>query len=338
MQIKVQHRRENQLFSTIQDKNMIYRILLSALLAVVSISVHAQNPGDPVWGVYASGIGEIINPNIDPCDITYKVAAMDNKRILQNLSAGTMVMIDDGLTWNEAGVVSRWSGQYFEDQPDGQFKTRPCRLETTLEDPPLIVRRNRPNMGRPGGNPPNIGPDISGTWVFGDGGESWTFTAIGGNRYEAQENGYGNAFGTATVNGNSLHIDFECPNRKCKGTYGGKISQDGRSINATRSDGRRFTFTRGNPPNIGLDISGTWVFGDGGESWTFTAIGGNRYEAQENGYGNAFGTATVNGNSLHIDFECPNRKCKGTYGGKISQDGRSINATRSDGRRFTFTR
>ena len=50
MQIKVQHRRENQLFSTIQDKNMIYRILLSALLAVVSISVHAQNPGDPCLG------------------------------------------------------------------------------------------------------------------------------------------------------------------------------------------------------------------------------------------------------------------------------------------------
>ena len=169
---------------------------------------------------------------------------MDNKRILQNLSAGTMVMINDSLTWNQAGVVSRWSGQYFEDQPDGQFKTRPCRPETTLEtrpgpggDPP----NTRPD---PGGDPPNIDPDISGTWVFGDGGETWTFTAIGGNRYKAQENGYGNAFGTATVNGNSLHIDFECPNLICKGTFSGKISQDGRSINATRSDGRRFTFTR----------------------------------------------------------------------------------------------
>jgi len=144
---------------------MFYRILISVLLVSLSVSAYARNPGDPIWGVYASGIGEVINPSIDPCNITYKVAAMDNKRILKNIAVGTMVPIAEGLTWSEAGVVSRWSGQYFEDQPDGVFKTRPCRAETTLRTPPPIVRRNRPNAGGLGGgknNPSNIGHDIIG--------------------------------------------------------------------------------------------------------------------------------------------------------------------------------
>ena len=101
-----------------------------------------------------------------------------------------------------------------------------------------IASHCRPTYSR------NSSTDISGTWVFGGGGETWTFTPIGRDRYDARESGYGNAFGTATVNGNALYIEFECPNKRCKGHYNGTISGSSNTINATRSDGARFTFRR----------------------------------------------------------------------------------------------
>lgn len=92
------------------------------------------------------------------------------------------------------------------------------------------------------------------------------------------------------------------------------------------------------PDTSNKSIAGTWVFGEDGATWTFTAIGDNQYHAQESGYGNAFGTAIVNGDSLYIEFECPKGICKGYYYGTISADGNTIEASRSDGVKFTFRR
>jgi len=57
--------------------------------------------------------------------------------------------------------------------------------------------------------PPSSGPvNIAGTWQHGARGETWTFTALDSNRYEAREKGFGNAVGVATVIGNRFRIDF----------------------------------------------------------------------------------------------------------------------------------
>ncbi len=90
-------------------------------------------------------------------------------------------------------------------------------------------------------------------------------------------------------------------------------------------------------PSTEVDISGTWVFGPGGETWTFTPLGGNRYESQEKGFGNAFGTAEVRGRDFRLDFTYSGGN--GYYIGTISDDGNTIQTTRYyDGARFTFKR
>ncbi|MEO0439155.1 MAG: hypothetical protein AAF098_19935 [Pseudomonadota bacterium] len=86
--------------------------------------------------------------------------------------------------------------------------------------------------------------DISGSWLFGENNETWTFTKLGDGTYSAQESGYGNASGTATVKSSRLHIKFRCPNGRCWGTYDGQIADDGETIDATRSDGKSFVFKR----------------------------------------------------------------------------------------------
>jgi hypothetical protein len=56
----------------------------------------------------------------------------------------------------------------------------------------------------------------------------------------------------------------------------------------------------------GCDISGSWRHStaDVGQAvWTFTSIGGNRYDAQEIGLGNATGRAVLDGNRLRIDWK-----------------------------------
>lgn len=62
-----------------------------------------------------------------------------------------------------------------------------------------------------------------------------------------------------------------------------------------------------------FDITGTWEdTGNYGSSrWRFTALGGNRYHAQQTGFGNATGTAVVTGTRLRIDWTC----CGGAYAG-----------------------
>lgn len=86
-----------------------------------------------------------------------------------------------------------------------------------------------------------------------------------------------------------------------------------------------------------FDLSGTWVFGSGGQTWTFTPLGNNRYRARETGYGNATGTAEVKGRKLRLDFTYSGGS--GHFEGTISADGTSIQTTRyPDKARFTFRR
>ncbi|MDP1732421.1 MAG: LCCL domain-containing protein [Devosia sp.] len=56
----------------------------------------------------------------------------------------------------------------------------------------------------------------------------------------------------------------------------------------------------GAPPEI--DVSGVWREGNIGQTWTFTPRGDGLYDAVENGYGNARGTARVSGRTITVDF------------------------------------
>ena len=53
------------------------------------------------------------------------------------------------------------------------------------------------------------------------------------------------------------------------------------------------------------DLSGAWknTRPDGTSTWVFTSLGGDRYSAQEQGLGNAVGTAMVSGSEIRLDFK-----------------------------------
>ena len=53
------------------------------------------------------------------------------------------------------------------------------------------------------------------------------------------------------------------------------------------------------------DVSGRWthtVYPIGTSVWTYTPLGGNQYSVQEQGFGNAWGTAVVNGFAIHVEW------------------------------------
>ncbi len=122
---------------------------------------------------------------------------------------------------------------------------------TSVAPPPPTTVGPPPGPAEPGSQPgrdatgdaaPGAG-DLEGRWVFGPNGESWTLTRIDLNRYQAQESGFANASGFATVNGADFRLDFTFPGGS--GYYLGKIGSDGRRIETTRyHDGARFTFVR----------------------------------------------------------------------------------------------
>lgn len=68
------------------------------------------------------------------------------------------------------------------------------------------------------------------------------------------------------------------------------------------------------PPPAQCDIGGQWRMNTqnvGQSTWTFSPLGGNRYSGQETGLGNASGTASVNGNSLRLEWRT------GSYSGVV---------------------
>jgi len=189
--------------------------------------------------------------------------------------------------------------------------------------------------------------DLSGTWEFGSAGQSWTFSSLGNNRYNAVEKGYGNARGTATVNGNSFRLDFTYSGGS--GYFEGTIAPDGMTIQTIRHfDGAGFTFRRlrksgdsaikpqeTSKPAPGSDMSGKWKFGPKGEYWMLTRLPDGRYRAQEYGFGSASGTATFTGRDFRLDFTFGGGS--GYFVGVVDADRRTIKAVRHhDMVDFTF--
>lgn len=107
----------------------IKNLFLIALVVLLENAVVAQDPSAPIWGCYASGVGEKLAPGMDPCQITYTVGLTTDPVILANLQNGLMGPVLVNVTMNEASAAMRLHGQYFEDQPDGVYKLRPCRVE-----------------------------------------------------------------------------------------------------------------------------------------------------------------------------------------------------------------
>ena len=82
-----------------------------------------------------------------------------------------------------------------------------------------------------------------------------------------------------------------------------------------------------------VNIAGTWQFGARGETWTFTALGGDRYKAVARGSGNADGIANVIGNRVRIDYTWQDGgKHRGYYQLTVEPGGRKASGRFSDDR------
>ncbi len=114
-------------------------ILRSALLLIILIVTATFVKGQQydkkarIWGVYASGVGGKLKRGMNPCWVTYTVAAMSNPRIRANVKYGTMGIVGRRLTWAEANARKRRFSRYFGDAPDGIYKLRSCEV------PPISV-------------------------------------------------------------------------------------------------------------------------------------------------------------------------------------------------------
>lgn len=132
----------------------IKNLFLIALVVLLESTVLAQDPYAPIWGCFASGVGERLAPGMDPCQITYTVALMTDPAIQVNLQNGLMGAVLANVTWHEASAALRLFGHYFEDQPDGIYKLRPCREE---------VQDDARSSSLSGGGILNL-PNVAGSW------------------------------------------------------------------------------------------------------------------------------------------------------------------------------
>ena len=98
------------------------------LLLMSSLVTRAQDPNAPIWGIYASGVGEKLTTCMDPCWVTYTVGLTTDANIVANISYGTMGAIATNITWREATALQRLYGRYYEDEPDGIYKCTPCEV------------------------------------------------------------------------------------------------------------------------------------------------------------------------------------------------------------------
>jgi hypothetical protein len=251
---------------------------------------------------------------------------------------GRVAWIDDGRpTYINVfqGTISgtTLTGEWI-DVPGGQLQnTGRLTLRIESNSRMVVVDSSSPTFGAAvitRGGTSGGGCDISGTWrvkVRADWPETesvWTFTSLGGGRYSGTEKGMGNATGTATVNGDILHLDWLSVRR----LFGEDVREEGymewRLDAACRlGEGTWRSNTKNQSANSQIqrvqtcDISGPWrnkidANWEATESiWTFTSIGGNRYGAREQGMGNATGTAVLVGDSLHLDYEGPTRRLFG---------------------------
>ena len=131
-------------------------LILTTIAICLNNGLIAQpSPLDPVWGVYASGVGERLRPGMNPCWITYTVGLVDDPRIQNNVASGNMGVIMLGINWYQATEAQRRFSRYFNDQPDGIFKLTPCETTTTT---------TQTQTSQTGGGILNL-PNVSGTWI-----------------------------------------------------------------------------------------------------------------------------------------------------------------------------
>lgn len=97
---------------------------LAAATAPVAAPARGQNPGDAVWGAYASGVGYPVNSEalleraahegIDPrCLMTVTVAWMEHPRIVLNVSLGLLNPLVEGVTFEAAQGALYANSPYF---------------------------------------------------------------------------------------------------------------------------------------------------------------------------------------------------------------------------------
>ena len=87
----------------------IFLIFLIANLALYTVA--QQSPSDPVWGLFASGVGEPLKRGMDPCWITYTVGLMSDPKIQINVSNGLMGTLMANVNWYDATAGQRRFGR-----------------------------------------------------------------------------------------------------------------------------------------------------------------------------------------------------------------------------------
>jgi hypothetical protein len=152
-------------------------LFLITLVVGLNNDVVAQDPSAPVWGLYASGVGERLRPGMDPCWITYTVGLVSDPQIQINLVNGLMGVILTGISWYDATAAQRLYSRYFEDRPDGIYKLTPCEVSL---------------------------PNVTGSW-FSPGRGRMNLTQTG-NKITGSANGInpGDHFGQGHRNGGSI--------------------------------------------------------------------------------------------------------------------------------------
>lgn len=107
-------------------KKLLISVILTSLFS--SAICFSQDPSAPIWGIYASGVGERLSTCMDPCWVTYTVALTTDPNVVANLEYGTMGAISTNITWREATALQRRYGRYYDDEPDGIYKCTPCEV------------------------------------------------------------------------------------------------------------------------------------------------------------------------------------------------------------------
>ena len=177
-------------------KKHLKKLLIIGLLLVFYQGT-AQDPNAPIWGVYASGVGEPLKVGMDPCQVTYTVALMSDPNIVANLGYGTMGAVGTSLSCGEASALRRSFGRYFEDQPDGTYKLTPCELPPfsasgtfNTQYGPIILR--------------NSGGSITGTYYEGKATVSGSLRGLVFTGTWVQTNGSGDFVFTFSSDGSSF--------------------------------------------------------------------------------------------------------------------------------------
>ncbi len=159
--------------------------------------------------------------------------------------------------------------------------------------------------------------------------------------------------GTGKVDGRQVAIEYRFDKQSAGDRGTGRMTLTA-TPDANRLEGverssagaeRPVAFQRSQVPTpaaAAADIAGTWRHQHGpnreawrGETWTFTALGGGRYRAQEKGYGNASGTAEVKDNRVVLDYVTRDGKVRGTATMTLNADRTAMEGSFRDSQPLT---